>query len=244
MATALTVDDMQAQYYLPHHVHLCEFDDGGVLLDLRREKYFGVNSGAMRSLNAFMRDGGNCAPAQQEDVQSTTLAELEQSRLITRNRDFGRPFRPLSLACTDAVPFEGRAPGEAEIQPAHILRFFSTGIAAALELRARSLERIVVRLRERKARHAASLQAPDAASIVELVKIFRRLTPLLFTTKEFCLRDSLMLLEFLARHDVYPTLAIGVRTKPFGAHSWVQHETLLLNDTLQHVETFTPILAV
>lgn len=243
MTTAVAADDMPAQYYLPHHVHLCEFDDGGVLLDLRREKYFGVNSGAIQSLKAFMQGRGNCAAVQQDDGQST-LAELEKSHLITRNRDLGRPFLPLALACTDAVPFEGRAPGEAEIQPAHILRFFSTGIIAALELRTRSLERIVTRLRERKARHAASPPAPDTASIIELVKIFRRLTPLLFTTKEFCLRDSLMLLEFLARHDVYPTWAIGVRTKPFGAHSWVQHEALLLNDTLQHVETFTPILAV
>jgi hypothetical protein len=234
---------MGAEYFLPHHVHLCEFDDGGVLLDLRREKYFGVNSGAMQSLKAFMRSQGNCAAAQQEDAQST-LSELEQSRLITTNRDLGRPFRPLTLACTDAVPFEGRAPGEAEIRPAHVLRFFSTGTSAALGLRARSLERIVARLRERKARHAATLHAPDTASIVELVKIFRRLAPLLFTTREFCLRDSLMLVEFLARHDVFPTWAIGVRTRPFGAHSWVQHEALLLNDTLQHVETFTPILAV
>jgi hypothetical protein len=232
-----------AEYYLPHHVHLCEFDDGGVLLDLRREKYFGVNSGAMQSLTAFMRGHGNCAAAQQEDAQST-LAELEKSRLITRNRDLGRPFRPLTLACTDAVPFEGRVPGEAGIQPAQVLRFFSTGTLAALELRTRSLERIVARLRERKARHAASLHAPDAASTIGLVKIFRRLAPLLFTTREFCLRDSLMLVEFLAWHDVFPTWVIGVRTRPFGAHSWVQHDALLLNDTLQHVETFTPILAV
>jgi hypothetical protein len=234
---------MGAEYYLPHHVHLCEFDDGGVLLDLRREKYFGVNSAAMQSLTAFMRSHGNCAAAQQEDAQST-LAELEKSRLITRNRNLGRPFRPLTLACTDAVPFEGRAPGEAGIQPVHVLRFFTAGTLAALELRTRSLERIVARLRKRKALHAASLHAPDTASIIEVVKIFRRLAPLLFTTREFCLRDSLMLVEFLARHGVFPTWVIGVRTRPFGAHSWVQHETLLLNDTLQHVETFTPILAV
>jgi hypothetical protein len=234
---------MGAEYFLPHHVHLCEFDDGGVLLDLRREKYFGVNSGAMQSLKAFMRGHGDCAAAQQEAARST-LSELEKSRLVTTNRDLGRPFRPLTLACTDAVPFEGRAPGEAEIRPVHVLRFFSTGTAAALELRARSLERIVARLRERKARGAAPLRAPDAASITELVKIFRRLAPLLFTTREFCLRDSLMLVEFLARHDVFPTWAIGVRTRPFGAHSWVQHGNLLLNDTLEHVETFTPILAV
>jgi hypothetical protein len=234
---------MGAEYFLPHHVHLCEFDDGGVLLDLRREKYFGVNSGAMQSLKAFMRGHGDCAAAQQEAARST-LSELEKSRLVTTNRDLGRPFRPLTLACTDAVPFEGRAPGEAEIRPVHVLRFFSTGTAAAIELRVRSLERIVARLRERKARHAAKLHAPGAASIIELVKIFRRLTPLLFTTREFCLRDSLMLVEFLARYDVFPTWAIGVRTRPFGAHSWVQHGGLLLNDTLEHVETFTPILAV
>jgi hypothetical protein len=37
---------------------------------------------------------------------------------------------------------------------------------------------------------------------------------------------------------------IGVSTKPFLAHAWVQMSELVLNDTAEHVQTFTPLLAI
>jgi hypothetical protein len=36
---------------------------------------------------------------------------------------------------------------------------------------------------------------------------------------------------------------IGVSTKPFIAHAWVQSDDRVLNDTTEHVQMFTPILA-
>ena len=39
-------------------------------------------------------------------------------------------------------------------------------------------------------------------------------------------------------------LVIGVRTSPFGAHSWAQHEDEVLNDSVEEVLRFTPILIV
>jgi hypothetical protein len=35
-----------------------------------------------------------------------------------------------------------------------------------------------------------------------------------------------------------------VTTRPFGAHSWVQDGTMVLNDQHEHVRGFRPILVV
>lgn len=58
-----------------------------------------------------------------------------------------------------------------------------------------------------------------------------------------CLPHSLYMREFLALHGIGATLVFGVRTHPFEAHCWVEHEGCVLNDTADHVAWFTPIYA-
>jgi hypothetical protein len=50
----------------------------------------------------------------------------------------------------------------------------------------------------------------------------RLLTTVHFTLQPACLRNSLTLLEFLAKYDVYPRCVFGVKRDPFAAHAWVQ----------------------
>jgi hypothetical protein len=231
------------EYYLCEHAYLCQLDDGGVLLDLRTEKYYGLSKLDMSSLSSTIN--GLDLPGSNEPNAAClgeVLATLRTSKLVTRDRQCGRPFSQLCIACTNALPFEGRDTGEAQVRPIDLLRFLAAAVLAVTELRFVSLERIVLRMRKRKlGAHAPHLQD---AGLVSLVKIYRRLSPLLFSTREFCLRDSLVLVEFLASYRVFPTWIIGVRTRPFGAHAWVQQGSTVLSDTLEHVETFTPILAV
>ena len=53
-----------------------------------------------------------------------------------------------------------------------------------------------------------------------------------------------MLVKFLASYQVHPTWVIGVRTKPWAAHSWVQQGTLLLDSNPEEVCEYTAILAI
>ena len=59
-----------------------------------------------------------------------------------------------------------------------------------------------------------------------------------------CLPRSIALALRLARDGLAAQLVIGVRTSPFGAHSWAQHEDEVLNDSVEEVLRFTPILIV
>jgi hypothetical protein len=63
-----------------------------------------------------------------------------------------------------------------------------------------------------------------------------------YTAREHCLYDSLVLVEFLSYFNQFPELVIGVTTGPFKAHCWVQYAGLVFNDDYDRVRDFTPIL--
>jgi hypothetical protein len=67
---------------------------------------------------------------------------------------------------------------------------------------------------------------------------------LLFTAHDRCLHDSLTLVRFLATKRLFPRWVIGVRTRPFAAHSWVQSGPTVLNDVHEHARDYRPILVV
>lgn len=59
-----------------------------------------------------------------------------------------------------------------------------------------------------------------------------------------CLPLSLALAIAGKRHHSAVRLVLGVKCNPFGAHAWVQLGTRVLNDRLDGVRSFTPILAL
>ena len=90
------------------------------------------------------------------------------------------------------------------------------------------------------ARHT---QAPlEPAEVFEHVQAFRRLRRLFFSEKDRCLLNALALVLFLRRYGYFPLFVIGVKTRPFAAHSWVQHEQILLEGDPANICHFVPIL--
>ena len=73
---------------------------------------------------------------------------------------------------------------------------------------------------------------------------FERLRPLAFSARDRCLHDSLSLAFFLLAQGLSARWVIGVKTNPFGAHSWVQSGRTVLNDQHEYVRAFRPILVV
>jgi hypothetical protein len=86
--------------------------------------------------------------------------------------------------------------------------------------------------------------ALDLDRVRELVRLFNRMRPLLFTLRESCLLASVALAEFLAFYNVLPQFVFGVTSKPFSAHCWLQHDGIVINDDPENVLGFTPILVL
>lgn len=57
-----------------------------------------------------------------------------------------------------------------------------------------------------------------------------------------CLQRAFQLRALLRRHGLAVDWVFGVRTWPFAAHCWLQWEDWVLNDRLERVGRFTPIL--
>jgi hypothetical protein len=59
-----------------------------------------------------------------------------------------------------------------------------------------------------------------------------------------CLVRSLALAASCRRHGIPCSLVLAIQPNPFAAHSWVQHDDVVLNDRPDRVLMFAPILTV
>jgi len=79
-----------------------------------------------------------------------------------------------------------------------------------------------------------------AASVVQAFEHARFLR----SPAERCLPRSLAVALCLARHGVHADVVLGVKLGPFAAHCWAECGDQVLNDTVEEVARYTPILAV
>lgn len=110
--------------------------------------------------------------------------------------------------------------------------------AARLALALGSFPRIVHRLRAKR----PSDILPSNVWIIASIAGAHHQTYGFSTTRDRCLSNSLALIWALGRKGVHARLVIGVRAMPFEAHSWVQMGDMILNDDLEAVMPFIPIL--
>jgi hypothetical protein len=123
----------------------------------------------------------------------------------------------------------------------HAPPFFLSSAKASRQLHSQAFESIVAFVRARKRRKSDSTKPFDIERAHSLVSVFDRLR-LFYPRSYLCLFDSLALINFLARFNLYPDWVFGVTAEPFEAHCWVQASGTVLNDTLERVSAFTPIM--
>lgn len=81
------------------------------------------------------------------------------------------------------------------------------------------------------------LSARRVAGIVEWFASLRIFIP----RTGRCLVQSLLLMHFLRLLRIHSELVFGVRTHPFEAHCWVEWNSYVLNDSIDHVCWYTVI---
>jgi hypothetical protein len=99
----------------------------------------------------------------------------------------------------------------------------------------------LARLERARSSGTARHVSPDAVSreTAAFAALRRWATPL-----DQCLPLSLALARRCAAHDPSVKLVLGVKLRPFRAHAWVQREGVILNDHVDAVRPFAPVLAV
>jgi hypothetical protein len=235
---------MNAGYYtLSEHVHACETSGVLIFLDLRRDQYFSLDRAASGLLAPLLsgRAQGVVVDSAQRKALCATIDMLIAQKLLTANGvSLDKPF-PVQLARATRSLISARYRTLSGIPAAWCIDFLNAAVTAACKLKWWSITRVVKSVRARRSRNGGLRFDPQATA--ELMAVYGALRPL-FPKPYICLFDSLAALEFLARQGCWPKWVFGVKASPFGAHCWLQEEELVLNDSVEHVSAFTPIMVV
>jgi hypothetical protein len=233
--------------YVLHHVHWCIADKHLVFLDLKRDKYLGLDRAdtlaAASSLLVKQDEVGSSTIAIPRRPTTDVVNELVEAGLLTLDSAMGRRPRAISPPIPEdelALDSRSSASTRSYLQAS---RFVLAEVRALLKLRLSSMENIIEKASGRKRRHRAKASNSSLAQYPLLVQTFlrhRRLVPMPYS----CLFDSLALLEFLAINGLFPSWVFGVRMNPFAAHCWLQEGRTVLNDTADAVRNYTPILSI
>lgn len=210
-------DSRSAAWRLAPEVSFCVASGDVILLDLARDRYFQLPA---QHCGAFLAWTGDSAL-----IGGALLALLEEHKLIVATkwqapspppavRDLGRPSCSLvRMLC------------------------MAPAVVASFRFARRALARR--RLADLVAALCHGTVNDDRAAMLaaDFCATARRLNQ-----DSNCLLQSLALMHFLGRNRAGATLVFGVTSKPFKAHCWLQSGDLVLNDQLDRIAPFTPIL--
>jgi hypothetical protein len=249
-------------------VHVCVTGDGSVLLDLKRDKYLGLNRRQTEWVAALVE----AWPRPMWEVGETISLEAKVSPLSPPGCDertaTGEPedlclsLLNAGILSYDAQKDSGQREARvfetwmewisigdelevsSQMRISHVLNFLNAYGRARVSLLLRPFADVVEAAGTRKHRWLREFDAGDVEYIAALVGTFRQLRAWVFAAEGRCLLHALSLINFLAHYDFYPDWVIGVATQPWGAHSWVQWGRYLLDSNPEKICRFTPILVV
>lgn len=232
---------------LAPHVRACASDGQVILLDLRSSQYLGVGGAHFSALADHVEGWPASSDPLRECATSAATSQLTAS-LLARGLLTDAPSKqPPQATVAEATASLDSDHGAAntDIGARRLARFLRSAAVTSLWMRCRSLQAIAAAVQARRDRLQGSASASNSLAAARTgTAAYERLRPFVFTARENCLHDSLTLVGFLASEGVFPQWVIGVKTRPFGAHSWVQMGSIVLNDQHETVRQFRPILVV
>jgi hypothetical protein len=187
-----------------------------VYLDVRRNRYFCVATGGETQRSGRQMTAG--------------VSVMQPEMFITPARDLG-----LRKWCD-------------ERPRAHLdwVRFSASMLQVSLALRFSSLWTLLSHVHARRMNAQARVNRQDPTNLDDLrghMMMFQTLRP--WYPRDYrCLFDSVAAAAYLAHHGWFPALVFGVQADPFEAHCWLQEGDAVVNDALDRLEFYTPILMV
>lgn len=235
--------------FLQPHVFLCRGTRHWVILDVNRDKYLCVERRQFEALGPSLegweestRSGGRGATAA-SGVADALANDLLSLGILSERATDAKDALPTAYPLpTEAIDPDFPAPSRSS-SCIHGGTFFASSARASRELRGQPFQLTVESVRARKSRNVDRAGPPDPERARSLVSVFDHLR-WYYPRPYLCLFDSLALIHFLARFRVFPDWVFGVTADPFEAHCWVQTGGVVLNDTVERVSAFTPIMSI
>jgi hypothetical protein len=225
---------------LAEDVHVCFTEEAAVFLDLRRNKYLGIDAEHVPAVRRLVEG------ADANEEQTSALAQALITRgLFTRNERRQERGRAQSLPRAKAAITELDQAWDSvvPVRTHHVFNLLRSYVIAVALWRLFPLTFTVRRAAARKARLGEATHI-DIEELRNLIDVFERVRPAFYAAHSRCLVDTITLVEFLSRYSICPDWVFGVRTRPFEAHTWAQYDGYVLNDHPARTNTYVPILVV
>ena len=219
-------------FVLRDGVSFCETGGRFIFLDIARDRYSSLAREAERSFRRLTSG----EPLSQDD--HAVLFGLVGSELLCLAPDAARP-QPCS---TPPTPDRSLVDEDYPVGPTVLSHALWRLTCSATALHLKSLRRVLAQLERRRAWLGREAEAP-AGCLAEVAAGFKSIA-LIAAPLDQCLPRSIAAAHALLDRNIRADLVIGVRVQPFGAHCWVQHGSTLVNETVDQVRNFTPILVV
>lgn len=208
-------------------VHACLADGRLVILNVRADRYLMLPPEVEQSVLRLV-NGHASAPADSAIHQRLCTGGL----VLQRSRDRG-----LRL-CNESVPTSSLIDGGwPRPNFSTVINNAAYVVMAMAMLRVRGLDHALRRVEN------VPTAADDADDVSRVAGGFAELR-LVVRSLDRCLPLSIALALAAKKHHRDIRLVLGVACHPFRAHAWVQHGPIVLNDRLDTVRTFTPILSL
>jgi hypothetical protein len=203
-----------------------------VFMDKERNRYFALPPEVDRAFQALVADGGLEADRQQrlEPLIRTAILFWTEGHMVTP-----APMSP--VAC--ALESDPRASGS----PWLVARCALSHIRAVQRTRRTPLLEIVSTIEAWRRDRGPFLRRADSRGWQRLTRSFRPILAMQARPDQ-CLANSVAFLDVATSHGLDAQIVFGVHAMPFAAHCWVQREGTVLNDALETVRHFSPIISI
>ena len=214
--------------WLASDVHATAIDEDIVFLDVAADAYLCL---VQASLLVTLEEGGAVRP--RDEVSAQTLLE---AGLVTRTSS--PAARAIPPKPTLDLRGAARRPSPREVAAG----LLASGVAAR-DFRHLDFARILERARRARPLAETLRGAAHHEAVLDAAAVFAVLRPW-SPVGGACLKRSYHLLGYLRRLGLDADWVIGVRTWPFMAHCWLQSGSVALDDDVERLIAYTPILAV
>jgi hypothetical protein len=218
-------------YALRPDLTFCFVQQRAIFLDVAADRYFSLDGPAGDSFSRLVAE----KPLSPADDEALT-------RLVARGILESKGAGSVVAPCRHPAPRHSYLDAHRTSPGARRLPSVAWHLAATnLRLRRLPLAHMVQRVALAKKR--SGMRPPGGGDLRKLAQTYewtrRFIMPL-----DRCLVRAIALAGQAAGAGHRIDLVFGVQLRPFGAHCWVEYEGMVLDDRLDHVRNFTPILAV
>jgi Transglutaminase-like superfamily len=235
-------------YFLSKDCFVCRMGCYWIILSANRDRYLCVAHAELVSIGdqlyGWPQEGDSVVRPSPIDAETHKLVEsLTFNGIITSNPEIGKPFADSEYPAPESRIEAFESVVSAHIPLFQIFRFFLACAKVDWLLRTKALSRTLARIERRRCRAGSSSVIGNVPHVSTLVAAFQALRPL-YPRSYLCLFESLALLEFLAGYCYLPCVVFGVVADPFQAHCWLQDGSTVINDEIERVGRYKPILSM